>query len=485
MLFCFFWRDWMRIFKGLGRSLRDREISEDDPDARLGWLLIVGTIPAGILGLLLQDSLRKIFASPTSAAIFLMLNGVLLYGAERLRRRAPVTEQDDDARIARTVSWRGGFFVGAAQALALIPGFSRSGATMAGGLLVGLSNEDAARFAFLLATPIIGAAAVLKLPELLGSTGNGVRGQALVAALCSAAAAWFAVKFLMRYLRTNTLMPFAIYCFVVRPRLHDLLRRLTKSLVKPWWRDGDHARNPFAEGEEWAHAGKSEPVALRAARAHDLERRRLHSARALRSLRPTRLRRSRRHGSRNARAAGGARRELRRVPRRPTSRGAASRELYDLLVIPGLELTYDDPDPLQAAHAVAVGLRSYVDLSARSRGSARLGARTRGGACRRPPVFTRAPRNRVACDGGVLGASRARELVDRYELFNRHTLFEWVAAAGLPAIASGDFHGLEHLAGWKTLLPCLKSEPAVISYLRSARPAYLVHLDDGAERPAA
>ncbi len=214
VLFIFFWRDWMRIFRGLGRSLRDREISADDPDAKLGWLLIVGTIPAGILGLTLQDSLRKIFASPTSAAIFLTLNGVLLYGAELLRRRAPVTEADDDARIARTVSWRDGFFVGAAQAIALIPGFSRSGATMAGGLLVGLSNEDAARFAFLLATPIIGAAAVLKLPELFGSTGDGVRGQALVAALCSAAAAWFSVKFLMRYFETNTLMPFAIYCFV-------------------------------------------------------------------------------------------------------------------------------------------------------------------------------------------------------------------------------------------------------------------------------
>jgi undecaprenyl-diphosphatase len=214
VLFFFFWRDWMRIFRGLGRSLRDREISADDPDAKLGWLLIVGTIPAGILGLTLQDSLRKVFASPTSAAIFLTLNGVLLYGAELLRRRAPVTETDDDARIARTVSWRGGFFVGAAQAIALIPGFSRSGATMAGGLLVGLSNEDAARFAFLLATPIIGAAAVLKLPELFGSTGDGVRGQALVAALCSAAAAYFAVRFLMRYFETNTLMPFAIYCFV-------------------------------------------------------------------------------------------------------------------------------------------------------------------------------------------------------------------------------------------------------------------------------
>lgn len=214
VLFLFFWRDWMRIFKGLGRSLRDREISDADPDARLGWLLVVGTIPAGILGLTLEHSLRKVFASPSSAAVFLMLNGVLLYGAELLRRRAPVTEVEDDARIARTVSWRGSFFVGAAQAIALIPGFSRSGATIGGGLVVGLSHKDAARFAFLLATPIIGAAAVLKLPELFGSAGDGVRGQALVAALCSGLAAYFAVKFLMRYFETNTLMPFAIYCFV-------------------------------------------------------------------------------------------------------------------------------------------------------------------------------------------------------------------------------------------------------------------------------
>jgi undecaprenyl-diphosphatase len=213
VLFFFFWRDWMRIFKGLGRSLRDREISDDDPDARLGWLLVVGTIPAGILGLTLEHSLRKVFASPTSASIFLMLNGLLLYGAELLRRRAPVTDLEDDARIARTVSWRDSFFVGAAQAIALIPGFSRSGATIGGGLVVGLSHKDAARFAFLLATPIIGAAALLKLPELFGSAGDGVRGQALVAALCSGLTAYLAVKFLMRYFERYTLMPFAIYCF--------------------------------------------------------------------------------------------------------------------------------------------------------------------------------------------------------------------------------------------------------------------------------
>src|SRR5262249_10232084 len=97
---------------------------------------------------------------------------------------------------------------------ALVPGFSRSGASMAGGLLVGLSNEDAARYAFLLATPIIGAAALLKLPELFGSDGDGIRGQTLVAALCSAATGYLAVRFLMRFFETNRLTPFAIYCFV-------------------------------------------------------------------------------------------------------------------------------------------------------------------------------------------------------------------------------------------------------------------------------
>jgi undecaprenyl-diphosphatase len=213
VLFVFFWRDWVRIFKGLGRSLRDRGIDPADHDAKLGWLLVVGTIPAGLLGLLLEHKLRSAFASPESASIFLMLNGLLLYGAELLRRRAPQTDEDDDARIARQVTWRATLGIGTAQAIALIPGFSRSGATMAGGLLAGLSNKDAARFAFLLATPIIGAAAILKLPDLAGQAGNGVRGQALVGALCSGLMAFLAVKFLMRYFETRTLVPFAVYCF--------------------------------------------------------------------------------------------------------------------------------------------------------------------------------------------------------------------------------------------------------------------------------
>ena len=210
VLLGFFWQDWVRIIKGLGRSLRDREIA--DPDAKLGWLLVLGTIPVGILGLLLQDYLRKLFASAEYASIFLALNGLMLYGAELLRRRAPVVAEDDDERIAKTVGWWQAFTVGAAQTIALIPGFSRSGAAMGGGLLVGLSHKDAARFAFLLATPVILAAAVLKLPELAGPQGNGVRGQALVGALCSALTAYLSVRFLMRYFDTRTLMPFAIYC---------------------------------------------------------------------------------------------------------------------------------------------------------------------------------------------------------------------------------------------------------------------------------
>jgi undecaprenyl-diphosphatase len=211
VLLGFFWNDWVRIVKGLLRSLRDREIAPDDADARLGWLLVVGTIPAGILGLLLDHPLRKVFASASSAAAFLIVNGVLLFAFERLRRRAPGSpegETDEDARIAHRVTWRQAIGVGGAQALALIPGISRSGV----GLLVGLSNRDAARFGFLLATPIIFAAAALKLPELLGSAGNGVRGQAVVAALCAAVTAFLSIRFLMRFFETNRLTPFAAYC---------------------------------------------------------------------------------------------------------------------------------------------------------------------------------------------------------------------------------------------------------------------------------
>ncbi|HUZ84837.1 MAG TPA: undecaprenyl-diphosphate phosphatase [Gaiellales bacterium] len=215
----FFWRDWVRIVRGLVRSVRDRGLEPDNVDGRLGWLLIVGTIPAGLLGLALQNPLQRLFGSPRAAAAFLVANGVLLLAADRLRRRpvrpaATDADGDGDDRIATTTGWRGALGVGTAQALALVPGFSRSGAAISGGLAVGLDHEDAARYAFLLATPIIGAAGLLKLPTLFGSQGNGVRGQALVAAVCAAAAAYVSVRFLMRWFETNRLTPFAVYSIV-------------------------------------------------------------------------------------------------------------------------------------------------------------------------------------------------------------------------------------------------------------------------------
>ncbi len=214
VLLLFFLKDWVRIVKGLGRSLQQREIREDDIDARLGWRLVAATIPVGVIGLLLQDPLRALFASPQTAAAFLIVNGVALLAFERLRRRPPRPgdyEGDVDGRLAK-LTWRQAIAVGTSQAAALIPGISRSGFTMGGGLLAGLSNEDAARFGFLLATPVIFAAAALKLPELFGSAGDGVRGPALVAGLCAAVSTFFAVKFLLRFFETNRLTPFGIYC---------------------------------------------------------------------------------------------------------------------------------------------------------------------------------------------------------------------------------------------------------------------------------
>jgi undecaprenyl-diphosphatase len=213
VLFLFFLDDWKRIWFGFVRSVKGRATPRD-LDARLAWVIIIGTIPAGILGVALEHKLRSLFASPTSAAIFLTINGLLLLAVERFRRRPPRPgdgEGDGDERIAK-MGFRQALGIGAAQALALIPGISRSGVTMGGGLLAGLSNEDAARYAFLLATPVIAAAGLLKLPELFGSAGDGVRGQALVGAIAAAITTWAAVKFLLRYFETSRLTPFGYYC---------------------------------------------------------------------------------------------------------------------------------------------------------------------------------------------------------------------------------------------------------------------------------
>lgn len=215
VLFLFYWKDWIRIIRGILRSAWRRSL-RDDSDAKLGWLLIIGTIPAGAVGLAFQRHFQRIFASPSYVAAFLALNGLLLYAAELLRARARATQdiRDADVRIAAELSWWRSAKVGAMQVLALLPGFSRTGSTIAGGLMVGLAHEDALRFSFLLATPIIGAAAVLKLPGLFASRNVAGIETALLGAAGAAIASYFSVKFLASYFKTRTLTPFAIYCFI-------------------------------------------------------------------------------------------------------------------------------------------------------------------------------------------------------------------------------------------------------------------------------
>jgi predicted metal-dependent phosphoesterase TrpH len=163
-----------------------------------------------------------------------------------------------------------------------------------------------------------------------------------------------------------------------------------------------------------------------------------------------------------------------------------ARTLYDMLVLPGLELTYDDPDPAQAAHAVAVGLRDFVGVGGGLEPALRA-ARAHGAAlvAAHPYPLAEAAASHRGTGGFAADPERWAPLVDRYELFNRHTLFSWVAEARLPVVASGDFHRPEHLATWKTLLPCAKDEDTVTEYLRSRRPAFLTRLDAEPDRLAA
>jgi undecaprenyl-diphosphatase len=216
-LLVYYRRDWVEIVKAFFHTLSTRKAETDTE--RLAWLLIVASIPAGIIGLALEHPLRTLTAKPEVAAAFLMVNGLVLFAAERFRRRAQVRElaaregaKPDGGRELETMEYREAFVIGAAQSTALIAGISRDGVTMGAGLARGLDHSDSARFAFLLATPVILAAGLVKLPELLGHHGDGVRGQALVACVAAGVTAFFTVRFLVNYFKTRTLIPFAVYC---------------------------------------------------------------------------------------------------------------------------------------------------------------------------------------------------------------------------------------------------------------------------------
>jgi undecaprenyl-diphosphatase len=218
-LIVYFWRTWVEIVVAFFATLRKRRI--ETPTERLAWLVIAATIPIGILGLLLQKVIEDAVAKPLAASIFLVVNGFILLGAERYRRSAEVRAlaqregaKDDGARRLDTMEYREAFLIGTAESAALIAGISRDGMCMTAGLARGLDNADAARFAFLLATPPILLAGLLKLHDLTGPMGDGIRGPALLAALFAAIAAIGAVHFLTRWFHSRTLTPFGIYCIV-------------------------------------------------------------------------------------------------------------------------------------------------------------------------------------------------------------------------------------------------------------------------------
>ena len=219
-LLAYFWRDWIRIIRAFFATLGKRRI--ETSSERLAWLIIVATIPVGILGLALEHPLRDLFAKPLAAAIFLIVNGCILLAGERYRRRAEVralAEREglnaEGGRRLDTLEFREAAIIGTAQSAALIAGISRDGVVMTGGLLRGLDNADAAKFGFYLATPPILLAGLLKFSDLTGKLGDGgVRGAALIAAIFSAIAAVITVHFLSKYFERGNLRPFAIYCLL-------------------------------------------------------------------------------------------------------------------------------------------------------------------------------------------------------------------------------------------------------------------------------
>ena len=219
-LFIYFWRDWFQVLRSVVKSIKDGEVKRGTEEW-VSFLIIIGCVPGGMLGVFLEKPLKVLFASPLVASTFLVVNGSLLFLGERLRRRAKskIAVESLDAkelearfRPLSSLSWKEAIIVGFAQALALIPGISRSGVTMVAGLGVRLNHEDAARYSFLLGTPLIGAAALLEVPQLYGQT-LSVLLLVLFGMVVAGVAAFLSTRFLMKYFETGRLYPFAYYCW--------------------------------------------------------------------------------------------------------------------------------------------------------------------------------------------------------------------------------------------------------------------------------
>ncbi len=219
-LVIYFWRDWLQVLRSIGKSIKDGEVKKGSKEW-ISFLIIIGCIPAGLLGVFLEKPLKLLFASPLLAATFLIVNGSILFLGERLRLRTEAkelnTQLDPKEREAQfrplsSLTWKEAVIVGLGQALALIPGISRSGTTMVAGLGVRLNHEDAARFSFLLGTPIIAAAALLEVPQLFGQSAS-VLLLVGIGMVLAGVAAFLSTKFLLKYFETGRLYPFAYFCW--------------------------------------------------------------------------------------------------------------------------------------------------------------------------------------------------------------------------------------------------------------------------------
>jgi undecaprenyl-diphosphatase len=217
-LVIYFWRDWLQVLRSVFTAVKDAEIRKGT-DQWVSFMVILGCIPAGLLGVFLETPLKQLFASPLIASTFLVVNGSLLFLGERMRLRSESAEaqlspkeREAKFRSLSSLSVKEALVVGLAQSLALIPGLSRSGTTMVAGLGIRLTHEDAARFSFLLGTPIIGAAAALEVPQLIHQS-TTVLEFVLLGMVLAGVAAFVSTKFLMKYFETGRLYPFAYYCW--------------------------------------------------------------------------------------------------------------------------------------------------------------------------------------------------------------------------------------------------------------------------------
>jgi undecaprenyl-diphosphatase len=212
-LLAYYRRDWAAVGGAVVRSIVRGHFS-NDRNERIGWLLILATVPVGILGALLEKPVQALFGAVAPAAIFLALNGLVMFAGESLRARQRADLHRADKPLER-LTWIQSIFVGLGESLALMPGISRSGASMVAGLLCDLDHEDAAKYSFMLAMPVILAANALKIPDLLAPGAQHILFLSIYGGILAAIAAYASIAFLTRYFKSNNLRPFGWYCLIV------------------------------------------------------------------------------------------------------------------------------------------------------------------------------------------------------------------------------------------------------------------------------